>query len=662
MPTLTHGPVLGDVTSTSIKIWGRMSSTGSSFNIEYTKFSDGFPGTTVVSANSEGSKDNQIIYRLTGLDSNTRYSYKINDGVSVHGPFDFVTMPTSKEVDFDIYAVNDIHPSTTASIMAQKDINFQHILNKRNEDPNIPAYILASGDLFFEDSSIGDVSFWPTIMDLMPSLSECFKYVPIDSTWDDHDWGGNNAFGTDPNLFNLTGKTREQLKEAYGIVTPKPDPDANGGNGMQWYKVIGNVLIICTDGRYNKEPSPGDNYNLSDGGASFAEPYQYLDVKTWGDEQLAWIKQTIQDNEGQTDFLIIVSSTTVVDNLSEASQRGIASRDSQGLYSKNERNNLLKWIDESSRFNEVIFLTGDDHKFVVWEKKWVQDPQYNTGDSTLTYPRPKHFFKKLNVHELKQTIGATAPSLGPFFIGDEEFRTLLRHGYTHLQVKTSVPRSWIDVTMYSKLSVELLADIEPVFSKRIWSNPELIDVVPATNVYKEYIGRANLVEHDWEEDPGTTPGILSLTTDPPPNGGRLTVHPYRGIYHLRWFEGTGALGLSMSFNNIAGIQLGANVKTGYRIRFRTYRDSSNGLDVSFNTYLRIFALYNNTAPSVEIEPRYEQVAWRQWDLYSLSVTPGEIPDGTTEVRFILASDFIATTLGHDIYDLDDIFISFQKYR
>jgi hypothetical protein len=498
---LTHGPVLGDVTQTSIKIWVRLISTGLSFNVEYTKFADGFPGTVKVSANASGSKDNQIIYRLTGLEANTRYSYKINDGITTHGPYDFVTMPASREENFDIYVLTDLHPRDNILSINRKDPSFQNVLDKRNENPETPAYGIVLGDFFFNDTNVGDHTWWPTHLERYSAMPELFKYLPVDSTWDDHDFLGNNSYGLDPS----PPVSREIAKTAWGIIAPKPDPDPNGGSGIQWFKVIGNALIICTDGRYNKEENPGTR--SSDPGA-FDEPYAYLNAKTWGDEQLQWIKQTIQDNESDTDFLFIISSTTVVDNLEAHTIRANSARDGLGLYSKNERNSLLKWIDESSRFNEVIFLTGDDHWFVVWEKKWVQDPQYNTGDPTLIYPRPRHYFKKLNVHELKQTIG-DIQELGVESQGDAEFIAdeALR-GYTHIKIQTSIPRSYLDFAMYGRSRTSQdFNDTTEIFNKRIWSNPEIIDRVIPGNTYRDATNQIQLIndpsfEVGLPEDPG----------------------------------------------------------------------------------------------------------------------------------------------------------------
>ncbi len=478
--TLTHGPVLGDVTPTGIKIWCRLSQPNKSFRIEYTKFADGFPGTVILTGDTVAANDNQFIQRITGLEANTRYSYKVQVESTIHGPFDFVTMPSSREQSVDIYVMGDLHPSTNPTSMAERDYNFQHILNKRNENPSTPAYGLFFGDIYFNDNP-DTIEVWPTYMDLLPNMSTMLKYIPVDSMWDDHDFLGNNSYG----LRTGTAVTRETQKAVYTAVTPMPDPDLDGGHGIQWSKVIGNALIIATDGRYNKEEVPGSIGNILPADPSnFDEPYQFLDAKTWGDEQLEWIKETILENQGVTDFLIIISSTTTVDNLSEASVLGPSARDSIGLYSKNERNSLLKWIDESSRFHEIIFLTGDDHKFLVWEKNWVQDPQYNTGDDTLVYPRPRHVFKNLHIHEIKQTVGAVNVALGSFFRGDVEFQSDgNKHGYTYMKITATIPRSYIDFDMYVKSTSEVLIDITKVFSKRIWSNPELIDTVDPVTSY-----------------------------------------------------------------------------------------------------------------------------------------------------------------------------------
>lgn len=94
---LTHGPMLGHVTDTSVVVWGRTSDPGN-FEVRYGISPDQLQGTSL-SAATEIQNDNTGTVTLTELDPNTRYHYQVWVNERPHGlPGTFKTLPSAKSV------------------------------------------------------------------------------------------------------------------------------------------------------------------------------------------------------------------------------------------------------------------------------------------------------------------------------------------------------------------------------------------------------------------------------------------------------------------------------------------------------------------------------------------------------------------------------------
>lgn len=93
---LTHGPMLGMVTSDSVRVWGRTSDEGE-FEVHY----DVDPLTlshTSQSGRTSVDHDNTGVVEVTGLDADTRYHFQVYVNGRPHGlPGTFRTLPSKQE-------------------------------------------------------------------------------------------------------------------------------------------------------------------------------------------------------------------------------------------------------------------------------------------------------------------------------------------------------------------------------------------------------------------------------------------------------------------------------------------------------------------------------------------------------------------------------------
>ncbi len=90
---LTHGPMLGQLTSDSVVVWGRTSQSGT-FTVRYGTAGDRLDQESALATTAIGH-DNTGVVRLTGLLPDTRYHYQVWVNQRPHGlPGSFRTLPS----------------------------------------------------------------------------------------------------------------------------------------------------------------------------------------------------------------------------------------------------------------------------------------------------------------------------------------------------------------------------------------------------------------------------------------------------------------------------------------------------------------------------------------------------------------------------------------
>lgn len=167
-----------------------------------------------------------------------------------------------------------------------------------------------------------------------PGYSLLRKRAQVIGTWDDHDYGLNDA-GKE-----FTGKSTNQRLMLDFLDEPKDSPRWNQAGVYASY-IFGpkgkQVKVILLDTRYHRDPLGSDGSVL-------------------GDSQWAWFNKEL--NGPKTEITIIGSSIQVLSNLS-ATTGPLLSMESWGRFPK-ERDRLFKLIASSKR-DGVFFISGDVH-------------------------------------------------------------------------------------------------------------------------------------------------------------------------------------------------------------------------------------------------------------------------------------------------------------
>ena len=173
---------------------------------------------------------------------------------------------------------------------------------------------------------------------LHPSLRSLLTATAHYATWDDHDFGYNNApLGDPPNL------TQAQQDEAwFGRQAARTifesmwanSPDRGPGISSTFRR--GPVVVFLLDNRSFQNPDKGE---------------------IWGDEQLSWLKRNLRAAEDAGVPVKIVANGTQV--LPPAQGEG---HEKQAPV---ERERLLAWIGRE-QIGGVFFVTGDIHRSELW--------------------------------------------------------------------------------------------------------------------------------------------------------------------------------------------------------------------------------------------------------------------------------------------------------
>lgn len=213
---LTHGPILGAVTSSSIKIWAR-SNRFCTFEVTRNfppgNFSLGFDGGTLSSSN-----DYTGVVELTGLLPDTQYSYTVRlGGVEVYAGH-FRTLPSTQTPGTIRFAYG-------ADISVRH--NFRPQVAFGEARAREPMFMILGGDNIYADGFPDATAstnnyrhrYRETFAD--PYLRSIMQEVPMFMTWDDHEIS-NNFYPGDVDLAPKYPWARKAFDEWQGSHNPDP--------------------------------------------------------------------------------------------------------------------------------------------------------------------------------------------------------------------------------------------------------------------------------------------------------------------------------------------------------------------------------------------------------------------------------------------------------
>jgi phosphodiesterase/alkaline phosphatase D-like protein len=199
-----------------------------------------------------------------------------------------------------------------------------------------PLFFLVAGDFFYENIEVESLSMFLEGYDAnltSPAQSTLYRSSPFVYTWDDHDFGPNDADSTSP--------SRPAAQTAYRQVVPHYAlPDTDGGAIYQAF-TVGRVRFILTDNYSYRSPA-----SAPDGPA-----------KTMlGDEQQAWLEQELLAANGTYPVIVWVNSQPWI----EAEGPDATG---WGAYAA-ERRDISDFIVDNG-IGGLVMLSGDAHMLAI---------------------------------------------------------------------------------------------------------------------------------------------------------------------------------------------------------------------------------------------------------------------------------------------------------
>ena len=191
-----------------------------------------------------------------------------------------------------------------------------------------------------------------------PGYARVRESAEVIGTWDDHDYGLNDA-GKE---FNGKETNQKLLLDFLDEPHDSPRRKQAGVYASYTYGPMGKeVKVVLLDTRYHRDPIGSDGTIL-------------------GDSQWSWLERELKGPP--TALTIIGSSIQVISNIS-ANLQPLLTMESWGLFPK-ERDRLFKLIADSKR-GGVLFISGDVHFGEITRYDCALDyPLFDITSSGLT--------------------------------------------------------------------------------------------------------------------------------------------------------------------------------------------------------------------------------------------------------------------------------------
>jgi len=314
---LTHGPLVGAVTATSVKIWLR-SNTAATLQVEYSTSSNFLDLSLSQRVPTAQGSDFTGQVKLSDLAPETTYFYRFSaEQSALAGVYRFTTAPRKSALrDFSFAVLSDfrIERAPVYRTVASEDPAFVIFLGDFNHStPSTLSKMRAMHRTMRGEESAAGQDFIAHI-----------RRFPFYHVWDDHDFGADNADKT----FAGKGEALKAFREYF--ATPfLPNTD-----GI-WHKFrYAQAEFFMLDLRSQRDPS-----EIDDG------PNKSM----LGIEQKEWLKTALLNSTARWKFLM----STVPFN------PHAKPKDSWAAF-QTERSEIINFIREHG-INGVIVISGDLH-------------------------------------------------------------------------------------------------------------------------------------------------------------------------------------------------------------------------------------------------------------------------------------------------------------
>ncbi len=412
--SLTHGPFVGAVTSTSARFYLRAAPTGLA-NIQLAQTSDFNQRVVGQPVTTEASRDFVALIKIENLSPNQLYYYQaLVNGQPTGEVRRFRTFPREGERATLHFAFGSCIASP-----GQPGPGDGRVFEVMAQDQ--PRFFLQIGDWGYPDNT--DTPQDPTNVfsadfarvqrsyrakyDSSYALQKLLRLVPVDYVFDDHDYMNNNASATSyPNADSfktvaVSTSARENSLRAYQELFPGY-PLANPQSGI-WHKfTCGNADFFMLDTRSQRSPEfQAFRKNTATDSVEFAPPPTHSmlagDPASAGENQMDWLLRELKASTADWKFL--VSTVPFSKSLRGLIDLSVSLQDSMiflpGLGTQSllrvalelcdkwagfpaDQERLLQYLKEHDIKNTIV-LTGDSHTSAIDDGKNSGLPELMAG-------------------------------------------------------------------------------------------------------------------------------------------------------------------------------------------------------------------------------------------------------------------------------------------
>jgi alkaline phosphatase D len=379
-PPLVAGPLVGDVTPTSARIWVATAAASSeplTLSIRAAGAAE-FTACGEMTATGESADYRGYQARCTELAPETEHEYRVLAGDVEVAAASFVTAPAGRaHFRTAVASCMQRHDSEPSFTILGDELagDGDHLANLQ---------LLLGDNIYTSERPVSREHFWSkhVAQRAVPEFAAVIARLPTFAIWDDHDYGPNNADG------NLPEDQKQVSLTAFDALWPHP-PFASGAainHSFTW----GDVQFFMTDDRWRRD-CPDD--------APASYPRRML-----GTEQLEWLEAEL------------AASTATFKVIAVGSTRGSACwRGRLDTRGDGELDELDDFIVRA-RIEGVVFLGGDIHSV-----------KFRSVPLAGGYPVPEVISSGIRVHR-RQGFAVLEFDTTPEDVGARSMRVRLING------------------------------------------------------------------------------------------------------------------------------------------------------------------------------------------------------------------------------------------
>ena len=320
VPSLSMGPMVGHTTHDSVTLWAYHEFTDDAIEILIYDYDSDVLLQKINFDSSRSDRNNAFLETIQGLQPSTSYKYGMHVRDERVGKGSFTTAPapnSNNGTQFDYVLASCINYR-----QYQNQIVWDVIADKLGG--KYPDFSILAGDTVYLQEGVDVTNENGVIFDRLwtrnreqrnePHFADFIAHVPTYATWNDHEYGNNNA--------NKDQKGKGNSLRAWESLWPNPgygDKDTDDGVYYSFY--WGDVHYIVTDDHWYRDPSQKNRL---------------------GSKQTEWMENELINSKGT--FKVIVIGSDIMERGWETDLDNIGT------------------IVRENRINGVLFHAGDIHR------------------------------------------------------------------------------------------------------------------------------------------------------------------------------------------------------------------------------------------------------------------------------------------------------------